>query len=76
MKTIILVVLMAVTSCCNVADKQTADKELPVLGLSEIRTIEYEGCEYVVYRDYMSGYTRMIHKGNCKYCEERGRNGK
>lgn len=32
-----------------------------------IRTIEFEGCEYVV-TGYSGTTTTMIHKGNCKYC--------
>lgn len=43
---------------------------------SYIRTIEYDGCEYLIYVDYNSGYFRGVgvtHKGNCRYCRERVR---
>lgn len=41
---------------------------------SYIRTIEYDGCEYLIYVDHDSSYHRglgMTHKGNCRYCRER-----
>ena len=43
---------------------------------SYIRTVEYDGCEYLIYVDhnYDYGLTRgvgMTHKGNCRYCNER-----
>lgn len=43
---------------------------------SYIRTVEYAGCEYLIYVDhnYDYGLTRgvgMTHKGNCRYCKER-----
>ena len=31
------------------------------------QVVEVEGCEYI-YSEY---HSRIIHKGNCKYCEER-----
>lgn len=42
---------------------------------SYIRTVEYDGCEYLIYVDhnYDYGLTRgigMTHKGNCRYCKE------
>ena len=42
---------------------------------SYIRTVEYDGCEYLIYVDYNEEFSRgvgMIHKGNCRYCKERG----
>ena len=41
---------------------------------SYIRTVEYDGCEYLIYVDHDSGYYRGVgvtHKGNCRYCNER-----
>jgi hypothetical protein len=41
---------------------------------SYIRTVEYDGCEYLIYVDHDSSYHRgvgMTHKGNCRYCKER-----
>ena len=31
------------------------------------QTVEYDGCEYVI------GFRKMAHKGNCKYCIERSK---
>lgn len=42
---------------------------------SYIRTIEYDGCEYLIYVDRDSFHSRgvgMTHKGNCRYCKKRG----
>lgn len=42
---------------------------------SYIRTIEYDRCEYLIYVDRNNAYSRgvgMTHKGNCRYCKERG----
>ncbi len=36
-----------------------------------LHTIEYEGCEYIIYKDNSIGSVQMIHKHNCKYCAER-----
>ena len=37
----------------------------------DISVIEYDGCEYVLYRDDIGerhGIAGLAHKGNCKYC--------
>lgn len=40
-----------------------------------IKTIEYDGCEYLEYSPNRgSSYYYLTHKGNCKYCAKR--NGK
>lgn len=40
-----------------------------------IKTIEYDGCEYLEYSPNRgSSYRCLTHKGNCKYCAKR--NGK
>ena len=41
---------------------------------SYIRTVEYAGCEYLIYVDHNRSSARgvgMTHKGNCRYCKER-----
>ena len=35
-----------------------------------LHTIEYEGCEYIIYKDGSAGSVQMIHKHNCKFCKE------
>ena len=35
-----------------------------------LRTVEYDGCEYVV-NDGDLYRAPFVHKGNCKFCEER-----
>lgn len=37
-----------------------------------IKTIEYDGCEYLEYSpNHSSSYYYLTHKGNCKYCAKR-----
>ena len=36
-----------------------------------ITTIDYEGCEYIIYKDDQRSQVEMIHKQNCKHCERR-----
>tara|TARA_R110002126_G_scaffold206886_3_gene354044 strand:+ start:29592 stop:29822 length:231 start_codon:yes stop_codon:yes gene_type:complete len=36
-----------------------------------IQTIDYEDCEYIIYKDKKAGGIQMLHKQNCKYCRER-----
>ncbi len=38
-----------------------------------IQTLEHEGCEYVIYKDDTRSDVSMVHKQNCKYCEERNK---
>ncbi|WP_026777706.1 hypothetical protein [Polaribacter sp. Hel_I_88] len=33
-----------------------------------IQTIDYEGCEYIIYKDKNGSDIQMLHKENCKYC--------
>lgn len=39
------------------------------LGNRTIQTIEYDGCEYVYLRRYVS--VAITHKGDCKFCKDR-----
>lgn len=42
--------------------------------VKDISVIEYDGCEYVLYRDDIGeryGVAGFTHKGNCKYCLEK-----
>lgn len=51
--------------------KPVPSKEMHVT----IKTIEYDGCEYLEYcPNRSSSYYYLTHKGNCKYCTKR--NGK
>jgi len=34
-------------------------------------TIQYEGCEYIIYKDNNRSQVEMLHKQNCKFCERR-----
>lgn len=53
-----------------------AHKPVPHTGMHvTIKTIEYDGCEYLEYSPNRgSSYRCLTHKGNCKRCAER--NGK
>ena len=46
----------------------SSDKNSVNFGL---QTIDYEGCEYIIYKDNGRSQVEMIHKHNCKYCKER-----
>ena len=44
--------------------------------VKDISVIEYDGCEYILYRDDIGeryGIAGFAHKGNCKYCSEKKR---
>lgn len=64
-KTIIaglVLVLIVLITCCSATTPRT----------NNLQTVEHDGCEYVVLRDY--GYTAhsgITHKGNCRYCNKR-----
>jgi hypothetical protein len=38
-----------------------------------IKTIEHDSCEYVVFKDKSRSAVTMVHKQNCKFCEERSK---
>ena len=44
------------------------EKRQIIKQVENMQIVEFDGCEYLV------GYRRLAHKGNCKYCIERAKN--
>lgn len=45
--------------------------EVHIYTIKDISIIEYDGCEYILYRDNIGErhtVAGLAHKGNCKYC--------
>ena len=61
-----LLVAFVFSSCEG--DGRSTDKDLDI----GYRTVEIDGCEYLVKHTYQVGY--LAHKGNCKYCIARKNN--
>lgn len=51
--------------------KANHNKQIDLVGDFKIKTIVYQGCEYVVMDSYCKTRAVITHKGNCKYCKER-----
>jgi uncharacterized protein YcfL len=71
MKKIILLALTALMMVGCYQAKANHDKQTDLVGDYEIKTIVYQGCEYVVIESHFQIHAAITHKGNCKYCEER-----
>ena len=58
------------TGCDSEEDLQKYRRETDARLCKELRVLEYDGCEYVLFAPYT--YAGLLtHKGNCKYCEQR-----
>lgn len=66
LKALLIVSSVITVLCWMVGCNQVSTSNTEYSRLTSISTIEYAGCEYVLYRG--SGVT---HKGNCKYCADR-----
>jgi len=67
-------VLSIVLFSCGGSDTNTTEvKQQPQTYQAnyDIQTIDYEGCEYIIYKDRGRASVQMIHKQNCKHCERR-----
>lgn len=64
-----LILLIALFSCEPNAEHTKTNK---TYNMGNIRIVEIDGCEYVLSDVY--GGDDICHKGNCKYCIERGQN--
>ena len=71
MKEIILLVLTALMMVGCFQTKAYHDKQIDLVGDYSIKTIVYQGCEYVVIESHYYQRVAIIHKGNCKFCKER-----
>jgi len=43
------------------------EQKMRVKEVEQWQVVEYDSCEYVI------GFRKMAHKGNCKYCIERSK---
>ena len=70
-KKIILLALVALMMVGCYQAKAYNDKQINLVGDYQVRTIVYQGCEYVVMESHL--YKRLVisHKGNCRFCKER-----
>lgn len=50
--------------------KASHDKQINLVGDYEIKTVVYQGCEYVVIESYYQKRVAITHKGNCRFCKE------
>ena len=71
MKKIILLALTALMMLGCYQAKANHDKQTDLVGDYEIKTVAYQGCEYVVIESHYQIHAVITHKGNCKYCKER-----
>ena len=71
MKKIIILALITLMMVGCYQAKANHDKRLNLVSDYEIKTIVYQGCEYVVMESYFKSHAVITHKGNCKYCKER-----
>lgn len=71
MKKIILLALTALMMVGCYQAKANHDKQMELVGDYRIKTIVYQGCEYVVIESHYHQSTVITHKGNCRYCKER-----
>lgn len=76
MKAIFLVsgLLFGALLMCSEQLQNNPNKKENVFTNYGIRTIEFEGCEYILYRDFSGNGIQLIHKQNCKFCTERNPN--
>ena len=77
MKTMTKCTLLAAAAACTISTGCDSEEEMQRYRREEItrlckdlKVIEYDGCEYVLYKP---GHfeSLLTHKGNCKYCEQR-----
>jgi len=71
MKTIILLALTTLMMVGCYQSKAYNKKNIELVGGYRLKTIEYQGCEYIVMQSHWKQHGTIIHKGNCRFCAER-----
>lgn len=71
MKKIILLALTALMMVGCYQAKAYHDKQINLVGDYRMKTIVYQGCEYVVIESYYQKRVAITHKDNCRFCKER-----
>jgi hypothetical protein len=46
------------------------NKQIDLVGDYKIKTIVYQGCEYIVMDSHYQMRSVITHKGNCRFCKE------
>lgn len=69
-KTFILVFVILMIVGCYKAEAYHS-KQLNFVGDYKIKTVVYQGCEYVVMDSHYQLRSVITHKGNCRFCKER-----
>ena len=77
MKMMMKCTLLAIAAACTMLTGCDSEEDLQkYIGeenarlCKDLRVIEYDGCEYLLFSPYT--YAGLLtHKGNCKYCEQR-----
>lgn len=64
---VIAVIMLLLTGCLPTKQESYQD-----WASRELKTIEYNGCEYVTNGLFRANAV-LVHKGNCKYCAKRKR---
>lgn len=71
MKKIILLALTALMMIGCYRDDAYNNKQIYLVSDYKIKTIEYQGCEYVVMDSRYQRRSIITHKGNCQFCAQR-----
>jgi hypothetical protein len=72
MKKIILLAFVTLMMVgCDYQVKDGHSKQINLVGDYQVKTIVYQGCEYVVMESYWYKRSVISHKGNCRFCAER-----
>ena len=77
MKTMTKCTLLAAAAACTMLTGCDSEEEIQrrwrkrtTSLLEELKVIEYDGCEYLLFSPYTNSGL-LTHKGNCKYCDQR-----
>lgn len=68
------VILLALTTLIIVGCYQAKayhDEQINLVCDYRMKTMVYQGCEYVVIESYYQKRVAITHKGNCRFCKER-----
>lgn len=71
MKKIILLALTTLMVAGCYQAEAYSNKQIDLVGDYQVKTIVYQGCEYVVMESNFYKRSVISHKGNCRFCAER-----
>lgn len=70
-KIFFLMIAIMVFSCSDKGESKDKKNINDFIAEYGIQTIDYEYCEYIIYKDKKAGGIQMLHKQNCKYCKQK-----